>query len=151
MRNIVLFSLTLGLGLTACSKSEDEIAPPSGSPPAGGGSITAPADSAPAIAPPPAATPPPSAAPGAAPAPATSGGKKDEYNGEVVTRDDDGNRLEGLAFLKKAMMLHVEGKGNPYPTRIEELVELGTLKSLPPAPAGQKWMIDPTTKQIVAK
>jgi len=99
-----------------------------------------------AIAPPPnsLATPP-----GVTSVASTGIGSKDEFNGEVVTRDDDGNRLNGEALLKKAMMQHVEGKGHPYPTRIEELVELGTLKSLPPAPAGQKWAIDPGTRQII--
>lgn len=64
---------------------------------------------------------------------------------------EDGARLEGEALLKKAMMQHVEGKGFPYPERIEELVEKGTLKSLPPAPNGQKWAIDPATRKIILK
>lgn len=67
----------------------------------------------------------------------------------MVTRDDDGKKLDGMELLKKAMMIHVEGKGLPYPERIEELVEKGTLKSLPPTPEGKKWAIDPATKQIV--
>lgn len=63
--------------------------------------------------------------------------------------NEDGVRLEGEALLRKAMMQHVEGKGLPYPERIEELVEKGTLKSLPPAPVGKKWAIDPSSRQIV--
>ena len=153
MSNRFIICLILTLSLTACSKSEEDSGagnagatqPPSGSAlgePSTGTTVS--------IAPPPTATAPaPMAPPGTTAAAPAGIGSKEEYNGEVVARDDDGKSLKGEALLKKAMMFHVEGKGHPYPTRIEELVELGTLKSLPPAPAGQKWAIDPATKQIV--
>ncbi len=46
-------------------------------------------------------------------------------NGEVYGKGNDGNVLEGEALIKKALMQHVEGKGLPYPSRVEELVEHG--------------------------
>jgi len=61
-----------------------------------------------------------------------------------------GQVLDSEAIIRKALMQHVEGKGLPFPTRIEELVEQGTLKTLPPAPDGKKWAIDPATRKVIA-
>lgn len=71
-------------------------------------------------------------------------------NGEVYGKDEHGIALKSEEIIRKAIMQHVEGKGHPYPSRIEELVEKGTLKSLPPAPDGKKWAIDPNTRKLVA-
>lgn len=160
MRNLVTLSLLLALGLTAC-KDEPETpqANTQGSAPQQTGPVLVEANNGASVSigAPPAGAPssiaaPQIAPPGAPPqAPAGGIGGKDEYNGEVVMRDDNGLRLDGEALLKRAMMQHVEGKGHPYPERIEELVEKGTLKTLPAAPNGQKWAIDPATKQIVLK
>ena len=158
MRNLVTLSLLLVLGLTACKDEPEtpEANTQGGAPQQAGPVLVEAKDGASvSIGAPPAGAPSqiaaPQIAPPGAPPQAPAGGiaGKDEYNGEVVMRDDNGMRLDGEALLKRAMMQHVEGKGHPYPTRIEELVELGTLKTLPAAPNGQKWAIDPKTRQIV--
>jgi len=152
--------MLLALGLMGCTKSEEtpEANTQTTTPQQTGPVVVEAKDGASvSIGAPPAGAPsqiaaPQIAPPGAPPqAPAGGIGGKDEYNGEVVMRDDNGTRLDGEALLKRAMMQHVEGKGHPYPERIEELVEKGTLKALPAAPNGQKWAIDPATKQIVLK
>ena len=152
MSNRFITCLILTLSLTACSKSEEDSGAGNAgaTQPSSGSALGEPSTGTTvSIAPPPTAAPAPMSPPGTAATAPAGIGSKEEYNGEVVARDDDGKSLKGEALLKKAMMFHVEGKGHPYPTRIEELVELGTLKSLPAAPAGQKWAIDPATKQIV--
>ncbi|MGV3756758.1 MAG: hypothetical protein ACO1QS_15350 [Verrucomicrobiota bacterium] len=160
MRKTVVISMLLALGLMGCKKSEEtpEANTQNAAPQQAGPVLVEAKDGASvSIGAPPAGAPsqiaaPQIAPPGAPPqAPAGGNGGKDEYNGEVVMRDDNGTRLDGEALLKRAMMQHVEGKGHPYPERIEELVEKGTLKALPAAPNGQKWAIDPATKQIVLK
>lgn len=142
MRYPLYLALTVGVALSACSKSEtsDSPAPP---PPAPAAAANSGMSLTPTTPPPPANTPAPQNLTATPPAEAAL------MNGEVYGKGSDGNVLEGEALIKKALMQHVEGKGLPYPARIEELVEQGTLKALPPAPAGKKWAIDPATKKVV--
>jgi len=157
MRKPVVISMLLALGLMGCKKSEEtpEANTQNAAPQQAGPVLVEPKDGASiSIGAPPAGAPSQIAAPQIAPpgsaAPVDLSASAGEVNGEVSLLDGK-TRLDGEDFLKKAIMQHVEGKGHPYPQRIEELVELGTLKNLPSAPSGKQWAIDPATKKVVLK
>ena len=147
MRYSLYLALAVGVILTACSKSETTEAPVP--PPAPNPTVSTTPALTPATPPPPANTPPPQNVTAVAPTASERGAG--EVNGEVSNKDDTyGKALDSEALVRKALMQHVEGKGLPYPTRIEELVEQGTLKSIPPAPGGKKWAIDPATHKLIS-
>lgn len=52
-------------------------------------------------------------------------------------------------IMNRALEIYVEGMGKPVPEDLNELVKAKVLKSIPPAPAGRKWVFDPKQGKII--
>lgn len=76
----------------------------------------------------------------------TSGG---QANGLVMPVDSEGNTMTAEKVLNRALEIYVEGMGKPAPKDLNELVQAKVLQTIPPAPAGRKWVFDPKQGKIV--
>jgi hypothetical protein len=77
----------------------------------------------------------------------------------LAMEDAEGNRLtDSLAVVQRAVQLYEEARyggsdtDNAQPlaeiTDLSQLIQHGFLKSLPPSPPGQKFVLDPQTKRV---
>ncbi len=74
---------------------------------------------------------------------------------EVKVTDVEGKPIPLLDFMNAAVQNYDRTRasmteGNPWPplTSLEVMVQVGYMKRLPAAPAGQKFHLDPTTMKV---
>ena len=141
-------SFTAGLALSAClfaigcGKTDETPAPP---PPPAPKKAEA-AVTTPAVTAPPAVTPPPAPAAGGAAAAAAPAAAEPESK-EI--KDPEGKTLSALQYMQKladayGRMRATQVEGNQWPplTDLQQIVNVGMVKRLPSAPAGQKFVFD---------
>lgn len=101
----------------------------------------------------PVATPPPPAVTGAASHATTTATVA--VNREM--QDDEGKPITVVQYVQRAVDAYermryasVEGDKPPWPPLqdLSQLVKVGILKTLPPAPAGEKFVLDPRTQKV---
>lgn len=136
----------LGVAITSCiavigcgKTDETPVPPPPPAPKKAEAAVTTPAVTAP-----PAVTPPPApAAGGTAAAPAAAEPESKEI------KDPEGKTLSALQYMQNladtyGRMRATQVEGNQWPplTDLQQIVNVGLVKRLPSAPAGQKFVFD---------